>query len=123
MGKTRKLSRSEAGRRGGNQTKKRHGRQHYQEAGRKGFLVTVARHWQGDKPAYIRWLHAHGWIAEVDRAFRESGETCIEIAPIPGLDDEEEDSPAYALRLAILADLIAWHRSPRFLPRRAQEPW
>jgi hypothetical protein len=89
----RKLSKTEAGRIGGKTTARRHGLEHYRAAGKKGFMVTVARHWQGDAAGYVRWLRARGWIQDLDRAFRASGETCIEIPPIPGLDDDEEDMP------------------------------
>ena len=85
-----KLTKAEAGRLGGLATKKRHGRPHYQQAGAKGFMVTVARHWQGDKAGYLKWLRAHGWIQYLDRIQKESGETCIEIPPNPGLDDGED---------------------------------
>ena len=43
MAKT-KLTKAEAGRLGGLQTKRRHGRQHFQQAGRKGGRATVATH-------------------------------------------------------------------------------
>lgn len=85
-----KLSKAEAGRIGGQTTARRHGVEHYRAAGRKGFLATVARHWQGDRQGYLRWLRARGWLAEVQRLFEAGGATCIEIPPIPGLDDEED---------------------------------
>lgn len=85
-----KLSRAEAGRIGGKMTARRHGVEPYRAAGRKGFLATVARHWQGDAAGYVRWLRAHGWLRQIQEAFRASGATCIEIPLIPGLDDEED---------------------------------
>ncbi len=88
--KRQKLSRAEAGRIGGRMTARRHGIEHYRAAGRKGFMTTVARHWQGDAAGYVRWLHARGWLRDLQRSFEASGETCIEIPPIPGLDDEED---------------------------------
>ena len=58
----RKLSKAEAGRIGGRMTARRHGIEHYRAAGKKGFMATVARHWQGDAAGYVRWLRAHGWL-------------------------------------------------------------
>jgi general stress protein YciG len=86
----RKLSKAEAGRIGGRMTARRHGIEHYRAAGRKGFMVTVARHWAGDHEGYLRWLRARGWLQDLQRAFAASGQTCIEIPPIPGLDDQED---------------------------------
>jgi general stress protein YciG len=87
----RKLTKAEAGRLGGKTTKERHGRKHYQEAGRKGFMATVARHWHGDRQGYLKWLRANGYLREYLKQAQASGETCIEIPPIAGL--EEEDLP------------------------------
>ena len=65
----RKLSKAEAGRIGGRMTARRHGIEHYRAAGKKGFMATVARHWQGDAAGYVRWLRAHGWLAQDAAAF------------------------------------------------------
>lgn len=93
-----KMTKAEAGRKGGRMTKKRHGVQHYRTIGKKGFMTTVARHWQGDKAGYIRYLQSLGVWAEWERGFArlepgESGIVCKEIPPIPGDDDEEDDGP------------------------------
>jgi hypothetical protein len=120
MSKKPKMSRAEAGRKGGRMTKQRHGRTHFQTIGKKGFMVTVARHWQGDKGAYVRWLHGMGWMAMVDRLFELSGETVTEIPLIPELDpdddcptvedteDEAEDALDYILRTIQSAPLPDW---------------
>lgn len=88
-----KLSKAEAGRKGGEQTKRRHGRAHYQEAGRKGFLATLARHWHGDKEGYLRYLRATGWLAQVQRLIDAQppaeGPQVIELPPVPGLEDDD----------------------------------
>jgi general stress protein YciG len=75
-----KLTKAEAGRLGGLQTKRRHGRQHYQEAGRKGgkatlethgtehmrrisqagFTATCERHYGGDRRAMLNELIRRG---------------------------------------------------------------
>jgi hypothetical protein len=88
-----KMSKAEAGRLGGLQTKKRHGLEHYREAGKKGFMVTVARHWQGDKVGYMRWLWARGWHADLMRILDAEpppapGE--IRVVEIPVLPEEED---------------------------------
>lgn len=85
-----KLTKAEAGRKGGNQTKRRHGIDHYREAGRKGFMATVARHWQGNRDGYLRWLRANGWTKQVQQLLAAEGRT-DEIPTIPGLT--EEDTP------------------------------
>ena len=92
------MSKAEAGRIGGRATKKRHGIEHYRAAGRKGFMVTVARHWQGDKSGYLRWLRERGWLAEVHALFDAqpigpSGFKTIEIPLLPGELEEEDDDP------------------------------
>ena len=92
------LSKAEAGRIGGRATRKRHGIEHYRAAGRKGFMVTVARHWQGDKSGYLRWLREHGWLANVTKLFDAEpvgpdGIKAIELPILPGELEEEEDDP------------------------------
>jgi len=92
-----KLSKAEAGRIGGRATKKRHGIAHYRAAGRKGFMTTLARHWQGDKPGYLRWLRERGWLAQVHALFDAEpvgpdGLKCLETPLLPGeLEEEAED--------------------------------
>jgi hypothetical protein len=96
MSKRRKMSKAEAGRIGGKTTKKRHGIEHYRAAGRKGFLVTVARHWHGDKAGYLRYLQALGNLADFNRAFDArpygpGGIKCTELSPLPEELEEDED--------------------------------
>ena len=88
-----KLTKAEAGRLGGVQTKGRHGRQHFQQAGAKGFQTTVARHWQGDKEGYLRYLHTQGWHSYLIRLMDQQpppapGE--IRVTEIPVLPEEYE---------------------------------
>ncbi len=84
MTRTRKkLSKAEAGRIGGRMTARRHGVEHYRAAGRKGFMATVARHWQGDAAGYVRWLHARGWLQELQRASRRAERRASRSRPSP----------------------------------------
>ena len=91
-----KLTKAEAGRLGGNTTKRRHGTEHYRRAGKLGFLATVARPWQGDREGYLRWLRANGWEAEIRRHLADmpvdprTGTTSIEIPFNAAIDDPEE---------------------------------
>ena len=73
------------------------GIEHYRRAGKKGFMVTVARHWAGDKWSYIRYLHECGWLTEVLRHYSNcaagtgpDGIKSIEIPLLPGELEEEE---------------------------------
>ena len=110
----RKLSKAEAGRIGGRATRKRHGIEHYRAAGRKGFMVTVARHWQGDKSGYLRWLREHGWLANVTRLFEAEpvgpdGIKSIELPILPGELEEEDDDPiGFILRSIRSAKAPEW---------------
>jgi hypothetical protein len=61
------LSMNERGRLGGLATFQRHGRQHMSAIGKKGFEATVARHWQGDRHAYLLFLAAREWHLLSDR--------------------------------------------------------
>jgi hypothetical protein len=93
-----KLTKADAGRRGGNSTKARHGREHYVKAGKKGFLATVARHWQGDREGYLRWLRANGYLADflalLDARPVEPGEIRVDELPdLPALDPDEAPFP------------------------------
>jgi hypothetical protein len=95
MSKRKKMSKAEAGRLGGKTTKKRHGIEHYRAAGRKGFMVTCARHWHGDKAGYVRYLQSLGNLAEIERAFQArpfgpTGIKSIELPPIPEAIEETE---------------------------------
>jgi hypothetical protein len=92
---SKKMSKAEAGRKGGNTTKARHGREHFVAAGRKGFLATVARHWQGDREGYLRYLRANGYLADflalLDAKPVAPGEIRVdEIPVIPAIDDPDE---------------------------------
>jgi hypothetical protein len=89
-----KLTKAEAGRLGGLQTKRRHGRQHYQQAGAKGFMATVARHWQGDKEGYMRYLQTHAWhsyLIELMDGAPPPAPGEIRVTEIPLLPEEEEE--------------------------------
>src|SRR5262249_39649327 len=50
------MDRRLAGARGGKQTLAKYGRGYMAEIGARGFAATVARHWQGDKASYLRFL-------------------------------------------------------------------
>jgi hypothetical protein len=75
----------------------KHGRKHMQAIGANGFATLVARHFAGDQPAVVAWLHAHAaeslihrLVAEkLDRQI-EAGATCVaeEIPVILGPDDD-----------------------------------
>jgi hypothetical protein len=96
MSKRKKMSKAKSGRIGGMTTKKRHGIEHYRAAGKKGFMVTCARHWQGDKAGYVRYLQALGNLADFNAAFERrpygpNGIKCSEMPPLP--DELEDDEP------------------------------
>jgi hypothetical protein len=109
-----KLSKAEAGRIGGRATRKRHGIEHYRAAGRKEFMVTVARHWQGDKQGYLRFLHERGWLAKIHELFDAtpigpSGSKVLETPLLPGeLAEEEEDPFAWLVRSIRSAPTPDW---------------
>ncbi len=54
---------------GGQATLKRHGRNHFVQAGKAGFASTVARHWKGDRKAYLAFLKDKGLLIACDREF------------------------------------------------------
>lgn len=89
---------------GGRETFRRHGRKHMQAIGARGFATLVARHFAGDKPAAVAWLHARAAESLIDRLVAEKldrqiegGATCVaEEIPIilwpdddPTFDDAE----------------------------------
>lgn len=49
---------------GGKVTVARHGREHLRAIGKRGFAVTVDRHWGGDRKAFIRRLVELGLMAQ-----------------------------------------------------------
>ena len=111
MSKRKKMTKAEAGRIGGMTTKKRHGIEHFRAAGKKGFMVTCARHWQGDKAGYVRYLQALGLLAEFDRAFEDrpygpDGVKSMELPPLPGDDDDSDDDDD-----SVIAQILATIRS------------
>jgi hypothetical protein len=87
----RKLSRAEAGRKGGMTNRQRHGTDHYRKAGAKGFQTTVARHWVGDRAGYLRWLHERGWLKEVQELLTAQPTEGIRCVEIPLLQSELEE--------------------------------
>lgn len=53
------------GRRGGLATVAKHGRSYMSSIGGRGFEATVRRYWQGDKEAFKRWLVRAGqWATD-----------------------------------------------------------
>ena len=99
---------------GGRATFKKHGREHMQEIGARGFATLVARHFAGDKEAAVAWLHAHAAESLIDRLVSEKldrqiaeGATCVaEELPIilwPDDDisfDEAEPGPSWRERVS-----------------------
>jgi general stress protein YciG len=57
------------GRRGGETTNSRHGRDHYRQAGALGFTATVEKHWHGDRERYTAFLRDKGLLVACDREF------------------------------------------------------
>jgi hypothetical protein len=59
-----RLTRAEAGRRGGNQTKARHGTEHFKRAGALGFaaLAKSRGYFGGSRLGALQWLAARGKI-------------------------------------------------------------
>lgn len=57
------------GRKGGQATLQRHGRDHMACIGRSGFAATVRTHWHGDRAAYVAHLRERGLLASADREF------------------------------------------------------
>ncbi len=75
-----------------------------QAIGARGFATLVARHFAGDKPAAVAWLHAHAAESLIDRLVSEEldrqiegGATCVaEEIPIvlwPDDDVSFDDGP------------------------------
>lgn len=62
-GPPRKLTPAEAGRLGGNQTKARHGREHFVRAGKLGFAASAKAHAAGNRKYNLEWLRARGKLA------------------------------------------------------------
>jgi hypothetical protein len=58
-----KMSKAEAGRKGGNTTKARHGREHFVRAGKLGFAAAARTHAAGNAKYNLEWLRSHGKMA------------------------------------------------------------
>jgi hypothetical protein len=61
------MTRSEAARLGGLAIRKARGREYLREIASKGFMATVARHWAGDKKAYLEYLRCRAGFSKVER--------------------------------------------------------
>src|SRR5262249_26250119 len=99
-GKQHKLSRTEAGRLGGNQTKKRHGRQHFVAIGRKGFLATCRKHYRGDRRAMLNELIRRGLMAMDPRPRNGHWQHYQAFPDPPKKTEPEEENPVVAFVLA-----------------------
>lgn len=91
------MSRSEAGRKGGNKLFQDRGPAYMAEIGAKGFASTVARHWQGDRAAYRDYLGLRrheqrieeAVDAEMARRLTAGAKTaCVELPVICDPDDD-----------------------------------
>ena len=58
-----KMSKADAGRKGGQTTKARHGTEHYRRAGKLGFAAAAKAHAAGNAKYNLEWLRARGKIA------------------------------------------------------------
>lgn len=92
----------EAGRKGGMATVRKHGRAHMATIGAKGFLATCARHWQGDRRGFARWLHARAALAVADaladvalaaQLDRGQAVACVEVPAYGDPEEEDEELP------------------------------
>ena len=81
---------------GGRETVKRHGRQHMQEIGRKGYQSTLNRYFAGDKLAFRAWLTARAWdrlasdLADVKIAQQlanGAATACVELVVMSDFDE------------------------------------
>lgn len=72
---------SEERRRGGRRCVERHGSSHMASIGAIGFAVTVSRHWNGDKEAYVEHLRESGQLKTCDREFRSMVELYQQYLP------------------------------------------
>ncbi len=52
------------GKKGGQRTVERHGREHMSQIGKIGFAVTFQKHWGGNKEAFCRRLKELGLMAQ-----------------------------------------------------------
>lgn len=52
------------GKRGGDTTVERHGRDHMSQIGKRGFEATVQKHWNGNREACLRRLKELGLMAQ-----------------------------------------------------------
>jgi hypothetical protein len=110
----RKLSKAECGRLGGKATRERHGVEHFRAIGKKGFMVTVARHWNGDKIGYMLHLQSLADWQSWERGFAAlapdgNGIVCREMPPLPGDDGDPADwrAPFEELARRILSSPVA----------------
>jgi hypothetical protein len=102
-------------------TLRRHGRAHFVAAGKRGFDTTCARHWAGDRAAYVQWLHERGFLADVARTFDAqcaeaqacgaTGPWSIEIPLLPSEEEERDDDPLEELRRFFDHDLLTYVRT------------
>jgi hypothetical protein len=58
-----------AGSRGGKATFTKHGPTHMRKIAKRGFAVTVERHWKGDREAYTAFLRERGLLKVCDQEF------------------------------------------------------
>jgi hypothetical protein len=90
---TRKLSKAECGRLGGNQTKARHGIEHFRRAGKLGFAAFARQKgfMGGSRLEALRWLARHGKVATNPEEIRRHDEAYADLARDLGLEDTDHD--------------------------------
>lgn len=90
------MDRQRSGSKGGRETVKRHGKAHMSEIGKKGHEATIARHFNGDRDGYHRYLRGRaaelgveGFVDKLMRERLEQGEKIV-CEELPVLSDPDD---------------------------------
>jgi hypothetical protein len=93
------MNKQEAGRKGGTNTLRRYGKEHFRQIGKRGFLSFVNRYLSGNGSEAMAYLRKKWAELQLVRLADQEGQTCIETPVLLEPDDDVFFEPSWQERV------------------------